>query len=264
VKDALTLLYIASKLPATMKGYVTTAIGTARSSYDNVPNNTVQSQLIKLKNTDVESTETITHLCDLPGTMTDYIRAQNIIERSGSITPVKTLGDSAIITPYQALTRLEVTVNQFYLPFTKNTATKRATGQTVLAVETAIKAAAALEMARTVTYIEFTSLTEANEAWRRVLNALDTVMNIAANNNIDVVYQQLSDCKSILTDDIKQRAPTLNRIIYRTIPHPTPSLVIAYEEYGDTAREQEIVKRNGIRHPGFVSVDRLELIKDVS
>jgi prophage DNA circulation protein len=39
-----------------------------------------------------------------------------------------------------------------------------------------------------------------------------------------------------------------------------PALVVAYDHYEDIDREQEIVERNAIRHPGFVPVRPLRLL----
>ncbi|MGY6214991.1 DNA circularization protein [Methylolobus aquaticus] len=263
IKDLLTLAYVVSRLPATLKATVQTFLGTSTKPVRRVPSNAVQKALSRLDATDIESPETVARLIAIPGSLTADIVARNLRERSGSITAAAPVGDSALITPYQAITTLEELIAVPPTILRPNTPTKRLARQSIVAAEVALKAAAAMEISRAVTYIDFQSLDEAQGAWERAFGALDAVMSRAADEGMDVVYRQLSGQKARVGDDIRERAPTLDRIVYRAVPQPLPALVISYREYGDVAHESAIVKRNRVRHPGFVQSDRLELLRAV-
>jgi prophage DNA circulation protein len=263
VNDALTLAYVVSKLPGTLKSVFTTFMGTATAPTRSIPNNAVQRRLAQLDSTDIENSATVARLLAIPPAITAEFVARNLREASGSITTAPPVGDSSPITPYQAMTLLEQLIAVESLLPVGNTPKKRLLRQSIRAAEVALKTSAAVEITRAITYIDFQSLDEAQEAWLRALANLDTVMGLAAAENMDVVYRQLSRQKARLGDDIAERAPTLDRIVYRAVHQPLPALVIAYREYGDVAQEQAIVSRNRIRHPGFVQSERLELRRSV-
>jgi prophage DNA circulation protein len=263
IKDIATIAYVASRLPATLKSLVTTATGTGSAPARRIPSNTVQRAIKILDTTDIESPQVVARMVAIPSAITADIVARNIREDSGSITAPAPVGDSSPITPYQAITALEQIVNTPPTIVQANTPAKRLTRQSIVATEIAIKAAAAMEITRTVTYIDFQSLDEAQEAWNRTLRAMDTVMRRAADENYDTVYRTMADQKARVGDDIRERAPTLDRIVYRAVPSPLPAMVISYREYGDVAHEGSIVARNRVRHPGFVASPRLELLRPV-
>jgi prophage DNA circulation protein len=217
--------------------------------------------MAQLDATDVEDPATVARLVAVPGAITADIVARNIRESSGTITASIPVGDSSPISPYQAITALEAIVSTGTTIVRPNTPAKRLTRQTIVATEVAIKAAAAMEITRAVTYIDFQSLDEAQDAWSRALAAIDAVMARAANENMDVAYRQLAEQKARLGEDIRDRAPTLDRIVYRSVPTPIPALLVSYREYGNVDHEQSIIRRNRIRHPGFVQSPRLELLR---
>jgi prophage DNA circulation protein len=59
---------------------------------------------------------------------------------------------------------------------------------------------------------------------------------------------------------MQHRLPKLPDIEVIKLLQTTPSLVIAYQYNGSTDSEQQIVERNRINKPGFVSGD-IEIIK---
>lgn len=79
----------------------------------------------------------------------------------------------------------------------------------------------------------------------------------------DPVYFSLTDLSSALLTDMRIRTAQLPRIIHHT-PHATlPALVVAHQLYGDATREQEIVDRNKISNPVFVTGGQaLEVLND--
>ena len=75
------------------------------------------------------------------------------------------------------------------------------------------------------------------------------------------MYLTLTGLRAELTEAVP--ADGLPELVTREVRSPKPSLVIAYEVYGDAQRADEIVQRNAVRHPGFIRGD-IELLSEVS
>lgn len=92
-----------------------------------------------------------------------------------------------------------------------------------------------------------------------VLEALDEEMLKTGN---DAVYEALNEAYAAVYEAITQRAENQARLVSFTPSAVTPALVLAYDYYGDAAREAEIVGRNKIRHSGFVPAIPLKLLNE--
>jgi len=68
----------------------------------------------------------------------------------------------------------------------------------------------------------------------------------------DDVYLTLTDLRSAVVIDLTDRSARLPNISLFMPPATIPALVLAHRIYGDAGRDDEIVSRNHIRHPGFV------------
>ena len=68
----------------------------------------------------------------------------------------------------------------------------------------------------------------------------------------DGVYAALMDARNAIWSDLTTRARDSARLTTLTPLDVTPALVLAYDYYEDATRDEEIVARNAIRHPGFV------------
>jgi prophage DNA circulation protein len=68
----------------------------------------------------------------------------------------------------------------------------------------------------------------------------------------DSLYQALTALKVALTRDLGQRAIDAPRLASVTLPATLPALVAAWHIHGDAMRADEIIRRNRIRHPGFI------------
>lgn len=69
----------------------------------------------------------------------------------------------------------------------------------------------------------------------------------------DHVFYGLQDLRAAVLDDFNNRAANLPGLV-EFLPMATmPALVAAHYLYGDATRADEIVKRNNIEHPGFLS-----------
>ncbi|KIO49593.1 DNA circularization protein [Nitrosospira sp. NpAV] len=109
--------------------------------------------------------------------------------------------------------------------------------------------AALVEAARASSQMEFASYDDAIA----VRTDLATRLEAAAETAPDTTYTALIDLRSAVVHDITSRGADLSRIVQFTPNTTLPALVVAHQLYGDAARETEIVARNRIRHPGFVT-----------
>jgi hypothetical protein len=129
-------------------------------------------------------------------------------------------------------------------------------------LEICFKGFAAIEATVAVANSTIKSLSEAQVIWSEIIAAFDALINTAAEIGDDRSYIILRTARAEFHADIQGRAPNLAKLIYRNYPVAQPSLVITYDMYEDLSREPEIVARNKIRHPGFVSNPSLELLNE--
>lgn len=76
----------------------------------------------------------------------------------------------------------------------------------------------------------------------------------------DQVYEALQVARLAVWKDLTTRARENARLTTLTPPEVMPALVLAYDYYEDTARDADIVARNGIRHPGFVPAQPMRVV----
>lgn len=94
----------------------------------------------------------------------------------------------------------------------------------------------------------------------QVRDALSKALDDASVNAADPVYLALQQLRARLHADITSRLAGAARLVAYTPRDAVPALVVAYDRYESVDREQEIVERNNIRHPGFVPVEPLRLL----
>jgi prophage DNA circulation protein len=83
-----------------------------------------------------------------------------------------------------------------------------------------------------------------------ITSEIDNLMLTSAS---DSSYAALQDLRSQLTQAVPDENKNLAHISQVTPGSTGSSLVLAYELYGSVDQEQDIIDRNGIRHPGFVT-----------
>lgn len=69
----------------------------------------------------------------------------------------------------------------------------------------------------------------------------------------DDLYEALAELATALRIDLRTRAARLPRLVDWTPPSTMPALVVAQRLYGDASRDEEIVARNRLPHPAFVT-----------
>jgi hypothetical protein len=107
---------------------------------------------------------------------------------------------------------------------------------------------AVLSVAGAVPLLEFTTADDALAMRDAVLQGLDLVLDYAP----DATVGPLMDARLAVAADLTTRGGSLPRIAYVTLPATQPALLAAYTIYGDAGRDEELVARNQVRHPGRV------------
>ncbi|MCL8308932.1 DNA circularization protein [Pseudomonas putida] len=75
-------------------------------------------------------------------------------------------------------------------------------------------------------------------------------------------YQALTEVRHAVSAHLTAVAESGVRLIEVTPVQSLPALVLAYRRFGDATRENEVVQRNRIRHPGFVPPLPLKVAKE--
>ncbi|MGF6392171.1 DNA circularization protein [Pseudomonas plecoglossicida] len=75
-------------------------------------------------------------------------------------------------------------------------------------------------------------------------------------------YQALTEVRHAVSAHLTAVAESGVRLIEVTPAQNLPALVLAYRRFGDATRENEVVQRNRIRHPGFVPPLPLKVAKE--
>jgi prophage DNA circulation protein len=68
----------------------------------------------------------------------------------------------------------------------------------------------------------------------------------------DTAFPALNQLRADLVRAVPGEDSGLARLVSYAPAFTVPSLVLAFQLYGDVTREADIVARNSIRHPGFV------------
>jgi len=109
--------------------------------------------------------------------------------------------------------------------------------------------AATLAAARLTAETDWPSRQEALEAGDNTLALIDRQMT-TDEAITDAVYASLVDLRAKVSEDLRTRAVSLPGMTTHTPQATLPALVVAHSLYGDATRADEIVVRNGARHPG--------------
>ena len=100
-------------------------------------------------------------------------------------------------------------------------------------------------------------------SWEELTDIRDT-LNTAIDKELsrttsDALFLALRRVKADLNADINTRLEQSARIIQRTPDEVLPALVLAATWFDNAARDEDIIRRNAITHPGFVPVIPLKV-----
>ena len=94
--------------------------------------------------------------------------------------------------------------------------------------------------------IDFISTNAAIEKQREIIQGLDQQLDLAD----DELFQSIKELQTSLSKAIPRTGTT--ELIIITPVKTIPALVLAYNEFEDIEKENEIIDQNSIEHPGFV------------
>lgn len=106
------------------------------------------------------------------------------------------------------------------------------------------------EAVRTAASVEWEHRQEAEAARERLASRLDDLEESAA----DDLFGPLAALRAALWRSVPSSTQRLPELVRVALPEPTSSLLVAYDLYGDSDRELDVVRRNPgrIRHPGQI------------
>lgn len=131
-----------------------------------------------------------------------------------------------------------------------------------------VKAVAITNAAQIAVRVEYESYEDAMGALNDITGTIeDFLTNLGASTlNFDEGYQAMDALRAAITSAMTDLGASLARIVYYEVPPAViPSLVLAYDRYGDLDRESQIVARNRptITHPGFLpQSETIELLSE--
>lgn len=166
--------------------------------------------------------------------------------------------DSAAAAPYGVFRALLDTYGGFTVTTVfGDTATRELERANQTALSSALLDTVLIEAAILIPRVDFDSLEQATESRDELAELLDAQATEAG----DLSYPALIDLRSAVVRAVPGDA-VLARILARSQRDPLPALVLSYQLYGSIEGEEDIIARNGVRHPGFVGGD-LEVLSDV-
>lgn len=128
--------------------------------------------------------------------------------------------------------------------------------------ENFMRRAAAIKSTQPAIVAEFVSIDEANDARQEITAVIEQqIREIPVEETNTELLQSLEDVNASLVDALPDPDTELPSI--RTITPDTDevSLLLAYDLNESLENEQDIIERNGIRHPGFIAAkESLEII----
>lgn len=106
--------------------------------------------------------------------------------------------------------------------------------------------------------VEYQDQDQAEQVQQVFIAAIEQAQERAS----DTVYQHLEQVRVDLIKDLSSRGAGLPSVTRIKPAHTLPSLVQAYQLYGDSRREGQLVDRNRLSHPGFVPAgESLEVLQ---
>lgn len=133
-------------------------------------------------------------------------------------------------------------------PVAPTTITRQRERANQLALGAALRQSLAIEAGRLAPKVPFASFDEAAAARDAVAAALGAEAALAGDGTYPALVQLRSDVVRAVPGDAD-----LARLVPVTRRVPIPSLLLSYQLYGSVSEELDIVARNAVRHPGFVS-----------
>lgn len=114
------------------------------------------------------------------------------------------------------------------------------------------KGSAVVEAAVAVREVPLSSYNDAATMRDRVVELFDSELEATGDLGDDVALEALTALRTEVLNDLRVRGAALATVRTLTLASTTPAIVLAYRLYTDPERGEEIVARNGLRHPIFL------------
>lgn len=135
-------------------------------------------------------------------------------------------------------------------PVVATTATRTRELANQVALTSALRRVCAIEASRLAPVVPYESTDAATAARDHAAALLEEQAGLAT----DTAYPALVDLRSQVLRAVPGSS-TFARVVTVTRVTPIPSILLSYQLYGKTDLELDLVARNGVQHPGFVSGD---------
>ena len=137
------------------------------------------------------------------------------------------------------------------------TSTRVTERENQLAYTGALRQVIAIEAARIAPVVPFASIDDALAARDVIAGLLDEQAGLAGDTAYPALVALRGEVlRAVPGSSVFARTITITRSV------AIPSILLAYQLYGSVDQELDVVARNGIRHPGFVSGE-LKVLSDV-
>lgn len=103
--------------------------------------------------------------------------------------------------------------------------------------------------AEALAFREFDSAQQATEERQAALDAIDAALEDAS----DDLFLKLQALRVAITQAVPPPGKSLAQEIEVEVPRTAPSLLVAYETFETIENESDLIARNSIAHPGFIS-----------
>jgi prophage DNA circulation protein len=144
-------------------------------------------------------------------------------------------------------------VDRALRPTAATTVSRIAAASNQAAIASITRRSAAVEAAKALVVTSFESTNEADQARDDFVALIDSELDAAATARDDQVFRDLRQLLAVAIESITAKRATLAETISVTTPGVEPAEITAYRLYGDAERAAEIVDRNEIKHPSFIS-----------
>lgn len=118
-------------------------------------------------------------------------------------------------------------------------------------IQTYFQHVAVASAAGTLSSLQFKTSEEAQDLQDKLFDILDSMAQSEVITN--TTYAAIRDIRYAVSEDIDKRIRDLERLVEVKLPETRSSLRVTNDIYGNLDREQEIIDRNNIEHPMFIT-----------
>jgi prophage DNA circulation protein len=113
-----------------------------------------------------------------------------------------------------------------------------------------LEQSAAITAGGLIPEVEFDSLDALLASAEAVYNKIDALEEAGIDDND--LLEAFRETRAAIRADIEARQDRLSRLSETVLPDSLPAIVLSNSLYGNIDQEQDILRRNGLDHPGFV------------